>query len=131
MTLALYLHPLASFCHKVLIALYENGVPFEARIVDLMDDAASARFMEMWPVGKIPVLRDEGRDRTIPESTIIIEYLEQHYSGSHPLLPPDKEARLEARLWGPFLRSLCQRSDAEDRHRSHSSRGGERPPRCG
>ena len=28
MTLTLYFHPLASFCHKVLIALYENGTPF-------------------------------------------------------------------------------------------------------
>ena len=29
MTLTLYQHPLASFCHKVLIALYENETPFE------------------------------------------------------------------------------------------------------
>jgi glutathione S-transferase len=29
MSLKLYFHPLASFCHKALIALYENDIPFE------------------------------------------------------------------------------------------------------
>ena len=37
MSLILYQHPLASFCHKVLMALYENGTPFESRIIDLGD----------------------------------------------------------------------------------------------
>ena len=37
MSLRLYFHPLASFCHKALIALYENGVPFEPVFVDLGD----------------------------------------------------------------------------------------------
>ena len=73
MALVLYFHPLASFCHKVLIALYENDTPFEGRIVDFADQAASASFFNLWPVGKIPVLRDEERDQTIPETTIISE----------------------------------------------------------
>jgi glutathione S-transferase len=33
MALTLYLHPLASFCHKVLIALYENETAFTPHIV--------------------------------------------------------------------------------------------------
>jgi len=103
MTLVLYYHPLASFCHKVLIALYENGTPCEKRLVDLGDDEASARFLALWPVGKIPVLRDESRDRTLPETTIIIEYLDRHYPGAQPLLPHDDDARLEARLWDRFF----------------------------
>ena len=37
MSLTLYLHPLASFCHKVLIALYENDVAFTPEIVDFAD----------------------------------------------------------------------------------------------
>jgi glutathione S-transferase len=28
MPLKLYYHPLSSYCHKVLIALYENATPF-------------------------------------------------------------------------------------------------------
>jgi glutathione S-transferase len=101
--LVLYFHPLASFCHKVLIALYENGTPFEGRIVDLADQSASAGFFELWPVGKIPVLRDEARDETIPETTIIIEYLDRYYPGPEPMFPREEKAALHARLWDRFF----------------------------
>src|SRR4051812_45197002 len=99
MALTLYQHPLAYFCHKVLIALYENGTPFHSVTVDLADEKTSAAFLALWPIGKIPVLRDERLGRAIPETSIIIDYLEQHYPGPRPLLPPDEELRLEARLW--------------------------------
>jgi len=103
MKLVLYFHPLASFCHKVLMALYENETPFTGHIVDLMDADSRARFIDLWPLGKFPVLRDESLGRTIPETTIIIEYLDQHYPGAHPLLPADEAERLEARLWDRFF----------------------------
>jgi glutathione S-transferase len=32
MFLTLHFHPLASYCHKVLIALYENDTPFTPSI---------------------------------------------------------------------------------------------------
>jgi glutathione S-transferase len=101
--LTLYYHPLASFCHKVLIALYENETPFEARIVDLADDAASAELLAYWPVGKIPVLRDAARGETVPETSIIIEYLAEHHPGPVPLLPSDRAAAREVRLWDRFF----------------------------
>ena len=87
MSLKLYLHPLSSFCQKALIAFYENDTPFEPHIVDLGDEASGAAFRKLWPIGKMPVLRDEARDRTIPESSIIIEYLAQHYPGRAQLVP--------------------------------------------
>jgi glutathione S-transferase len=102
MALTLYFHPLASFCHKVLIALYENETPFTGHVVDLADKEASAAFRDLWPVGKMPVLHDHERNRTIPETTIIIEHLDQHYPGARPLLPSDEDDRLEARLWDRF-----------------------------
>ena len=103
MSLTLYLHPLASFCHKVLIALYENDTPFEPSLVDLLDPVEAARFAELWPVGKMPVLRDSARDVTIPETSIIIEYVDRHYPGSQPLIPRDSDAALQARLWDRFF----------------------------
>jgi glutathione S-transferase len=103
MTLSLYSHPLASFCHKVLVALYEAETPFEALMVDLSDPGDHARFLDLWPVGKMPVLRDGARDRTIPESAIILEYLDQHYPGRQRMLPADPETRLEVRLWDRFF----------------------------
>ncbi|WP_457585769.1 glutathione S-transferase family protein [Ensifer canadensis] len=103
MSLTLYLHPLASFCHKVLIALYENDTPFDASLVDLLDPAEAARFAKLWPVGKMPVLSDSARDVTIPETSIIIEYLDRHYPGSQPLIPVSADDALQARLWDRFF----------------------------
>lgn len=89
MSLTLYLHPLASYCWKVLIALYENETPFESVIVNLGDEGERARFKKIWPHGKFPVLRDEASNRTIPESTSIIEYLALAYPGPSNLVPAD------------------------------------------
>jgi glutathione S-transferase len=91
MALTLYMHPLSSFCHKALIALYENGIPFTAHSVDLSDARARDNFRKLWPIGRFPVLRDESRDRTVPESTSIIEYLQQHYPGLVKLVPNDPD----------------------------------------
>jgi glutathione S-transferase len=102
MSLTLYQHPLASFCHKVLIALYENHTPFEARLVDLMDEKESAKLAAMWPVGKIPVLHDGAAVRYVAETSIIIEYLDRVYPGPVKLLPADPEQQLEVRLWDRF-----------------------------
>jgi len=98
----LYFHPFASFCQKVLVALYENDVPFEPHVVDLGDEASSAEFKRIWPIGKFPVLRDEARARTIPESSMIIEYLARHYPGKTALVPEDADLAWETRLCDRF-----------------------------
>lgn len=99
MALTLYLHPLASFCHKVLIAFYENGTAFQSVTVDLQDPGEAGALMAKWPVGKIPVLHDTARDRVVAETSIIIEYVQLHYPGPAPMLPEDGEQVLDARLW--------------------------------
>ncbi|PJZ84243.1 glutathione S-transferase family protein [Leptospira harrisiae] len=101
--LLLYYHPLASFCHKILIALYENGTAFEPRFVDLLEEESSAELFAYWPVGKIPLLRDRLREKTIPETTIIIEYLNEFYPGKVKLIPNDFSTALEIRLWDRFF----------------------------
>jgi glutathione S-transferase len=102
MPLRLYYHPLASYCWKVLIALYENGTPFEPVIVDLFDPDSAAAFKRVWPIGKFPVLRDEERKVTVPESGIIVEYLAQHYPGPTRLVPSDPDQARQARLGDRF-----------------------------
>lgn len=108
MALILFYHPLASFCHKVLIALYENGTPFEGEIIrhDLPGDRAA--LLEAWPVGKMPVLRDEARNMTVPESTLVIEYADTHYPGAAPLIPRDADQAIQARLWDRFFDNYVQ-----------------------
>lgn len=103
MTLKLYFHPLSSFCQKALTALYENGTPFEPIIVDLFNEASAAAFKKIWPIGRFPVLRDDARDRTVPESSIIIEYLAQHYPGKTQLVPADAELARQTRLRDRFF----------------------------
>ncbi|HWE20898.1 MAG TPA: glutathione S-transferase family protein [Hyphomicrobiaceae bacterium] len=128
MSLKLYYHPLASFCWKVLIPLYENGVRFEGHIVDLADERSRADFLRIWPVGKFPVLRDDARDRTVPESSTIIEYLDQHYSGPTPLLPADpdlaRQVRFRDRFYDhyvhhPMQKIVTDRIRPEGKHDEH------------
>ena len=102
MSLTLYYHPLSSFCQKVVVALHEKGIPFEGEIVDLSNEESRAAFLKVWPIGKFPVIRDRERKRTVPESSIIIEYLDLHFPGTRPLLPADPALALEARLRDRF-----------------------------
>jgi glutathione S-transferase len=102
MSLELYFHPLASFCHKVLIAFYEGSIPFEPIIVDLADEASSAAFKAVWPMAKMPVLRDDARDRTVAESTIIIEYLGAYYPGTTRFVPAEPDRAWQTRMWDRF-----------------------------
>jgi glutathione S-transferase len=108
MSLKLYFHPLASFCHKALIAFYENGIPFEPVIVDLGDEASSAAFRGVWPMAKMPVLRDDARGRTVAESTIVIEYLDAHYPGTTRFLPADPDGAWQTRMWDRFFDHYVQ-----------------------
>ncbi|HWK98221.1 MAG TPA: glutathione S-transferase family protein [Pseudolabrys sp.] len=102
MTLKLYYHPLSSYCHKALIALYENDIPFEPVVVNLMDPVSSAEMRALWPVGKFPVLKDEARGHAIAESSVIIDYLDTHYARNR-LIPADADAAWQARMWDRFF----------------------------
>jgi glutathione S-transferase len=103
MALTLYYHPLASFCWKVLIALYENGTSFEKRVINLGDPTEKAALEALWPFAKFPVIRDPAHQRDLAESSIIIEYLDRFWAGPQPLIPTDWEEALEVRLWDRIL----------------------------
>jgi glutathione S-transferase len=99
-TLTLYEHPFATYCWKPLVALYERGVPFRRRQVD--DEADRAALAELWPMASIPTLVDEEAGITLPESTIVVEYLDR-FGDAPPLIPSEPEAALEARLWDRIM----------------------------
>lgn len=102
MSLTLHYHPLSSYCWKTLIALYENDTPFSPHIVDLGNETERAALLRLWPIGKFPVLRDDATDRTIPESSIIIEYLDNQYPGRTRFIPADAKLALQTRLRDRF-----------------------------
>jgi glutathione S-transferase len=102
MSLTLHFHPLASYCHKVLIALYENETPFTPNLVDLGNEAERAALLKLWPIGKFPVLRDDARDQNVPESSIIIEYLDRYYPGRTQFITGDADRARGIRLRDRF-----------------------------
>ena len=125
MALTLYYHPLSSFCWKTLIALYEAEIPFEARLVNLGDPADRAAFEAVWPLAKFPVLRDDARDETVPESSVIVDYLAQHFPSARGLVPAEADAarrvQLKDRLIDsyihlPFQQIVSERLRPEGKH---------------
>jgi glutathione S-transferase len=102
-SLILYYHPLASYCHKVLIPLYENGTEFEPRHVDLSSEESSAELVAAWPVGKFPVIKDVTRNVIVPETSVIIEFLDQFHPGPVRFIPDDFDAARAVRLWDRFF----------------------------
>jgi len=94
--LTLHQHPFASYCWKALVALYEREVPFEREQID--DEADRARLAALWPPASMPVLEDRDAGVAVPESSIVVEYLDR-FGDAPPLIPAEAEAALQARLW--------------------------------
>ena len=101
MSLVLYGHPFSSYSQKVQIALYENALPFDFRIVSPERPDIAAEWAALWPLRKFPVLTDAGR--TVIESSIIIEHLHLHHRGAVALLPDDPHAALDVRFMDRFF----------------------------
>jgi glutathione S-transferase len=101
-SLTLHYHPLSSYCQKVLIAVDILGVEVDKRLLNLGDPAERDAFLALWPLGKMPLLVDQ--DRAIPETSIIIEYLQRHHSRRDTkLIPDDRDAAHDVRLWDRLL----------------------------
>src|ERR1700749_4485546 len=96
MTLQRFAHPFSSYCQKVLIALYENGIPFTFRMLGPDQPETGAEFASLWPIKRFPLLVEDGR--TILEATTIIEYLEVRHPGATALIPRDPGLAVEVRM---------------------------------
>jgi glutathione S-transferase len=99
MSLTLYAHPFASYCWKVLIALYENETPFRYRMVDNAE--VLAELEGLWPLKKFPVLKDG--EASVIESSVIIEHLMLRYPGPTRLIPEGIDACLKVRFMDRFF----------------------------
>jgi glutathione S-transferase len=97
--LTLYSHPFSSYCQKVLMALWENDTDFHYR--HLEEEGAGEELAGFWPIGKFPILVDEGK--AIIESTIIIEHLDLFHRGPVRFIPDDPAAALEVRFMDRFF----------------------------
>jgi glutathione S-transferase len=101
MPLILYGHPFSSYTQKALIALYENATPFEFRCIGPDTPEHVAEWLKRWPLAKFPLLVDG--DRTVAETSIIIEHLQLAHPGPVRLLPADPVAALDVRFLDRFF----------------------------
>ena len=87
---------MSAYSQKFLVACQEKDVTFTPHIVNLFDPAEKAEYLKVNPTGKVPlVVLDDGWK--IPESTIIIEYLDGHHAGKK-LIPADKDVARRTRF---------------------------------
>ncbi len=87
----LFGHPFSSYTWKVLIAFYDADIPFEFRDVSGQDHPENeAEFLAHWPVGKFPLLVEDGIP--VMESSTIIEHV------AHHLIPEERSAAQEVRM---------------------------------
>lgn len=82
----LYYHPLSTYSQKVLIAFNEKGIAYTGEIVQLMSPEGRAAFEKVNPLGKVPFLKPS-EDWQVPESTSIVEYLEDKFPATARLIP--------------------------------------------
>jgi glutathione S-transferase len=91
----LYYHPRSSYSQKTAMAFHEKGVAFEPVLIDPRFDGP--KLAEVTPFGKVPVLvLDDGT--TMPESSIIIEYLDSHFTTGARLIPEDRDRARQTRF---------------------------------
>ena len=93
MTLTHYDAARCPYCARVRIVLAEKGVEFETVEINLSD--RPAWLYEKNPAGRVPVLEEDGRP--LPESAVIMEFLEERYP-EPALLPADAADRAAVRL---------------------------------
>jgi glutathione S-transferase len=81
------------YAARARIVLAEKGIEFEVVEIDLSD--RPSWLYEKNPAGRVPVLEEDGW--VLPESVVIMEFLEERYP-EPPLLPPDAADRAAVRL---------------------------------
>jgi glutathione S-transferase len=94
MSLVLYSAARCPYAARARIVLAEKGVDHEIVEIDLSD--RPDWLYEKNPKGRVPVI-EEGDGSPLPESAVIMEFLEERYPDP-PLLPADPADRAAVRL---------------------------------
>ena len=96
----LYYHPMSTYSQKVLIAIYEKDLRFTPHVVNLMKGAEREEYRKLYPLGKVPlIVLNHGP--LIPESSIIIEYLDG--LGGTPLISSNPDVARKTRFKDRFI----------------------------
>lgn len=88
------------FGMRVRVTLAEKGIQYKYREENL--DHKSPLLLASNPVHqKIPVLIHNGKP--ISESLIIVQYIDETWRGTSPLMPKDPYSRASAMFWAEFI----------------------------
>lgn len=93
MSLSVYGVPLSPFVRKLRLYLAEKALDYKLEIV--MPFNQPEWFLEMNPLGRIPVLKDG--ETVISDSSVICHYLDEKYPESMSLLGKDVEQKAQIR----------------------------------
>jgi glutathione S-transferase len=91
----LYTAERCPYAARVRIVLAEKGLPYDAVEIDL--DDRPGWLYDKNPLGRVPVY-EEDEGLVLPESRVIMEYLEERFP-EPALWPPDPAERALGRLW--------------------------------
>lgn len=110
--MVLYSGTTCPFSQRCRFVLFEKGMDFEIRDVDLYNKPEDISIMN--PYGQVPILVE--RDLILYESNIINEYIDERFP--HPqLMPPDPILRARARqLLHTFEQELFSHIDALEKN---------------
>ena len=98
-------HGLASTCSKkVRLALYEKGLEFESRLVNLQAfEQHDPEYLKLNPNGVVPTLIHDGE--AVIDSSVIMEYLDEVFPEIR-LTPDGAMARAQMRAWLRFFEEV-------------------------
>lgn len=103
MSRVLYYAQRSPYARKVRILLAEKNLPCEMKETDIINK--SPEFLQVSPIGKVPVLVDED-GTTLWDSTLIVEYLDETYP-EPSFYASDRKERLECRKWEDLADTLA------------------------
>jgi glutathione S-transferase len=96
--LELYHNDMSTCAQKVRVALGEKNLEWSGHELNLRTgDQHRPEFLRLNPKGVVPVLVHDRH--VIPESTIIMEYLEEAFPGTKALMPTNPASRAVVRSW--------------------------------
>ena len=98
----LYMAWPSQYSQKAILAAYEKELDLELEEVSLFDPESNAAYRKIYPLGKIPLLITDG-GRKIPESSIIVEYLDDSFDSGTKLIPKDSDLARRARYFDRML----------------------------
>ncbi|KAL8518281.1 hypothetical protein ACS0TY_009588 [Phlomoides rotata] len=89
------------FCHRVLMTLEKNNVPYKTHLINL--DAKPQWFSEVNPEGKVPIIKFD--DKWIADSDVIVGIIEEKYPNP-PLTPPPEVSSVGSKILPCFVKFL-------------------------